>query len=131
MAMSAEHKAALAEGRKQARAIKAYLKALGDRRPGRPVTAESLTKKIDNLSAKIGDEADPLKKVEMVQQRLDAEDQLAALAETVDFSRLEVDFVQAVKAYSDRKGISYSAWREAGVPAEVLRTAEIPRTRRG
>jgi hypothetical protein len=131
MAMSAEHKAALAEGRRQAKAIKSYLDALGSRKPGRPVTAESLGKRIETLSEKISNEADPLRRVELVQQRLDAEDQLASLADTVDFSQLEAEFVNAAKSYSERKGITYSAWREAGVPAEVLRRSAIPRTRRG
>lgn len=131
MAMSAEHKAALAEGRRQAKAIKAYLEALGSRKPGRPVTADSLKKKIDSLNEKISSETDPLKRVDMVQQRLDAEDGLSNLASNVDFGQLESDFVKAAKGYSSRKGITYSAWREAGVPAEVLRRAHIPRTRRG
>ena len=131
MAMSAEHKAALAEGRRQAKSIKSYLDALGSRKPGRPITAESLGKRIESLSAKIENETDPLKRVDLVQQRLDAEDQLAGLADAVDFADLEAAFVSAAKAYSDRKGITYSAWREAGVPAEVLRKAGIPRTRRG
>ncbi len=131
MAMSAEHKAALAEGRRQAKAIKAYLEALGSRKPGRPVTADSLKKKIDSLNEKISSETDPLKRVDMVQQRLDAEDGLSNLASNVDFGQLESDFVKAAKGYSSRKGITYSAWREAGVPAEVLRRADIPRTRRG
>lgn len=131
MAMSAEHKAALAEGRRQAKAIKAYLEALGSRKPGRPVTADSLKKKIDSLNEKISSETDPLKRVDMVQQRLDAEDALSNLASNVDFGQLESDFVKAAKGYSSRKGITYSAWREAGVPAEVLRRADIPRTRRG
>lgn len=131
MAMSAEHKAALAEGRRQAKAIKAYLEALGSRKPGRPVTADSLRKKIDSLNEKISVETDPLKRVDMVQQRLDAEDTLSNLASTVDFGQLEAEFVKAAKDYSSRKGITYSAWREAGVSAEVLRHADIPRTRRG
>ena len=45
MAMSAEHKAALVQGRKEAKAIKVYLDALASRRPGRPVTKDSLEKR--------------------------------------------------------------------------------------
>ena len=33
------------------------------------------------------------------------------------------------KAYGERKGITYSTWRAAGVSAAVLSKAEIPRTR--
>lgn len=131
MTMSDEHKAALAEGRVQARAIKGYLAALGNRRPGRPVTKESLTERLDRLSDKITSEEDPLARVEFIQQRQDVEDQLETLADETDFVELERGFTDHAKAYSERKGISYSAWREIGVPAAVLRQAGIPRTRRG
>jgi hypothetical protein len=130
MAMSKEHKEALARGRKEGRAIKAYLEAIGSRRPGRPVTAETLRKRIAGLEEKIAAEADPLKRVDLVQARLDAEDQLARTEEVVDLEAVEADFVAMAMAYSERKGISYSAWREAGVPAPVLKQAGIARTRR-
>lgn len=130
MAMTAEHKAALAEGRAQARAIKAYLEALGNRRPGRPVTKESLTKKISALEEKIETENDALRRVELVQQRIDAEKSLSSIGDGADFTQLETEFVKYAPAYSQRKGISYSAWRESGVSADVLRKAGIARTRR-
>ena len=130
MAMSAEHKAALAQGRKEARAIKAYLDALGSRKPGRPVTRASLEARITRLDARIADEANALKAVELRQQRLDAERSLADIGDQADLTALEKDFVAAVAGYSDRKGISYSAWRESGVPAGVLKEAGVPRTRR-
>ena len=129
MAMSAEHKAALAQGRREGRAVKQYLEALGNRRPGRPVTPERLRDKIASLESRIGEEADPLKALEMRQERLDAEASLARAEATEDFAGLEAAFIEHAKLYSERKGISYSAWRESGVAAEVLRRAGIPRTR--
>ena len=42
-------------------------------------------------------------------------------------ARLEAGFVRSAKAYGERKGISYAAWREQGVPAAVLRQAGITR----
>lgn len=130
MAMSSEHKEALARGRKESRAIKGYLEAISSRRPGRPVTAESLRQRIAGLEEKIAAEGDALKRVDLVQARLDAEGQLARAEEVVDLAAVEADFVAMAKAYSERKGISYSAWREAGVPAPVLKKAGVPRTRR-
>ena len=44
-----------------------------------------------------------------------------------DLTALEKDFVKSAKSYSQRKGITYGAWREFGVPAEVLRKAGISR----
>jgi hypothetical protein len=130
MAMSDEHKAALARGRREGRAVKQYLKMVGSRRPGRPVTKESLQKRIDGLNEKIDAEEDPLKKLEMIQSRIDAEDQMTDLAEAVDADAVEKEFVEVAKSYSERKGITYSAWREAGVSAQTLREAGIARTRR-
>jgi hypothetical protein len=131
MAMSDEHKAALAQGRREGRAVKHYLKLVGSRRPGRPVTKDSLEKRIAGLSEKITAESDPLKKLELIQSRIDAEDQMEEIAEAVDADAVEKEFIEVAKSYSERKGISYSAWREAGVSAQALREAAIPRTRRG
>jgi hypothetical protein len=130
MPMSDEHKAALAQGRREGRAVKQYLKMVGSRRPGRPVTKESLEKRIASLSEKIDGEEDPLKKLEMIQSRLDVQDQMTEIEEAVDADAVEKEFVEVAKSYSERKGITYSAWREAGVSAQTLRDAGIPRTRR-
>lgn len=130
LAMSEEHKQALAQGRREARAIKRYMKALDSRKPGRPVTKESLESRLAKTVAKIESEDNPLKRVELVQNKLDIEDQLAAIEETADFERLETDFIEHVKPYSERKRITYTAWRECGVPAATLRAAGVPETRR-
>ena len=130
MPMSDEHKAALAQGRRESRAIKGYLVALGRRRPGRPITRESLERKLAGLDAKIGSASDPLRRVDLVQQRLEVEAALASMGDTANLGELEAGFVEVAKSYSERKGISYSAWREIGVPAEALRRAGISQTRR-
>lgn len=129
MAMSDDHKQALAQGRLEAREIKAYLAAVGGRKRGRPVTRESLTARIERLESQIAAEPNPLKALDMRQARMDAERQLAAMAESVDLDALEAGFVAHAAAYSARKGISYAVWREAGVPADVLKKAGIRRTR--
>ena len=131
MAMSDAHKKALAEGRRQSAAIKRYLDALGSKRPGRPVTPDSIEKRIDGLKQKISAEKDPLKRVELVQLRMDLEDALKSATAAGDLVRLEADFVAHAAAYSERKGITYSAWRESGVSADALKKAGIRRTRRG
>lgn len=130
MPMSKEHKEALAQGRRESKAIKTYLEALNSRRPGRPVTPDSVKQKIVSIEEKIARESDPLRRVELTQQRLDAEQQLEEVQQAADLDQLEKEFVDVVKSYSERKNISYSAWREQGVPASVLRDAGIPRTRR-
>lgn len=131
MPMSDEHKAALAQGRRESRAIKAYLEALRSRRPGRPVTADSVRKRIASIDDRLKAEDDPLKQVELRQERIDAESALKDVESKEDIDQLEQFFIEAAKSYSERKGISYTAWRQVGVPARVLKDAGIPRTRQG
>ncbi|MDX1660023.1 MAG: hypothetical protein R3343_14490 [Nitriliruptorales bacterium] len=127
--MTEEHKAALAKGRRQARAVKNYLNALEqDGRSKGRLDEDALKERIERLDAEIEDEEGPAKRVELIQKRLDYEQRLEALADSPDMDELESEFVDAVKEYSERKGISYMAWREAGVPAAVLRDAGMPRS---
>jgi hypothetical protein len=128
--MTKEHKEALARGRRQARVVRAYLAALKSRRRGRPVTKESLEERLRRLRGLIDEEQDPVRKVELVQKRLDVEARLTEMDDAPDIARLEQDFVAVVKEYSERRNVTYTAWREAGVPARVLREAGVRRTRR-
>lgn len=128
-AMTDSHKAALAEGRAQSRVIRTYLEALEAQRPrrGRQRTAESIEKRL----AVIADElttATPLARLQMIQERIDLERELATKGETVDLSELEDEFAAVAAAYSDSKGITYGAWRELGIPPELLKRAGIRRS---
>lgn len=122
------HKAALAEGRSQGRAVRRYLEALETTKPkrGRKRTPDSIRKRLERIDTEIG-EADPLKRLQLVQERIDLTDELAQSDSPIDLSELEADFVASAKAYSERKGISYTAWRELGVPATTLKAAGIGR----
>jgi len=130
MAMSKEHKEALVQGRAEAKAITTYLQAMQSRRPGRPVTAQNLKAKIAGLDDKIAEEADPLRRVKLMQTRIDALAALASVGEVLNLAAAEKGFVKYAKAYSTRKGLTYTAWREVGVPADILKKAGIARTRR-
>ena len=130
MAMSNEHKAALAQGRKDSRAIKAYLEALGDRKPGRPVSKDSLQKRLDMVNERLTTTEDPLAKMDLIQSKLDIEKAIREVKNTQDFTALESSFIERVSSYSDRKGLTYTAWREYGVPAAILKSAGIKETRR-
>ncbi len=130
--MSKEHKQALAEGRRQGRVVRDYLEALESAAgtPGRSSDPTQVQGKIDDYQQRIEQEPNPVKRVELIQKRLDAEAHLASLQARPDVAELEREFVEVAADYSDRKGISYSAWREQGVSASVLREAGVPRTRR-
>lgn len=132
MAMSEAHKAALAQGRRESKAIKGYLAVVAaPKRRGRPVTPDTLNVKIAGLDDRIRNEKDPLARVDLFQARLDAREALDRTVTVVDVDALEAGFVKNAVSYSERKGISWPAWREAGVSAAVLRTAGVKRTRRG
>lgn len=128
-AMSDEHKAALAEGRNQSRAVSRYLDALEANRPkrGRKRTAESVKKRLAAVESELAT-AGGLRRLTLLQERRDLEVELAGMSVGgADVSALEKEFVKVAKGYSARKGISYGAWREFGVPAEVLKKAGITR----
>lgn len=126
--MTAEHKNALALGREQGRAVRRYLEALELHKPrrGRKRTPDSIKKQLDAIEAKLPD-ADPLTRVQLIQQRMDLQSELESKSATVDLAALEGDFVNAAAEYGQRKGISYAAWREAGVDAAILKRAGISR----
>lgn len=130
MAMSKEHKEALAEGRRQSRAIKGYLRALQGRKPGRPVTKQTIEARLGRVGDQIGSTADPLKSLQLIQTRLELEEQLARIGDTGNLAELEKEFVTHAMDYSERKGITYTAWRQVGVPAVTLKKAGIKETRR-
>ena len=123
-----DHKAALAEGRNQGRAVRMYLEAIEANKPrrGRKRTPESIKRRLDRIEAEI-EAADHLKRLQLVQERLDLQAELEASAVTVDLSSLESAFIEAAGPYSERKGISYAAWRELGVDPNVLKRAGISR----
>lgn len=128
--MSADHKKALAAGREEGRAVRNYLEALESFRPkrGRKRTPEGIRKRISDIDSSLAG-SDPLTRVHLVQERLDLQAKLNAATPERDLSVLEAAFVKAVGSYSARKGITYAAWRAAGVDAQVLKRAGISRTR--
>lgn len=126
--MTDEHKQALAEGRRQGKAVRDYLAAL--EAESRKPRGRRPSQSPDEVQAQIDAEPDPAKRLDLIQKRLDVEERLAAENESVDLADLEGDFVAAIKPYAERKGLSYTALREAGVPAAVLKEAGVARTRR-
>lgn len=129
--MSDEHKKALAKGRRQSWAVRHYLDMLeSERKRGPKMTREKLEKRIEETRRQIEEETDPAKRLDLIQQRLDDEERLAEMKDQPDAQEIEEEFTKVAKDYSERRGISYTAWRELGVPAAVLRKAGVPRTRR-
>ncbi len=130
--MSQAHKDALAVGREQGRTIRRYLEGLEANRPkrGRKRTPESVKRQLAAVEEHLAN-ADALSRLHLVQEREDLQRELARQNPSTDLSALRADFIKAAREYSERKGISYSTWREAGVDASTLREAGISRARQG
>ncbi len=126
--MTAEHKAALAAGRSEGKAVRDYLEALRNNKPkrGRKRTPESISKRLAAIADEVTS-ADPVMELKLVQERIDLEAELASAGQAVDLSAIEAEFVRVARDYSARNGYSYTAWRTIGVDASVLKKAGIGR----
>jgi uncharacterized protein YicC (UPF0701 family) len=126
--MSDEHKAALAEGRSQGRAVRNYLEALEATKPkrGRKRTPDSIKKRLEAIDAALAD-ADKLTELKLRQERVNLERELEAGSVAIDLTSLERDFAAVASKYGQRQGITYQVWRDTGVPAAVLKKAGISR----
>ena len=126
--LSAEHKTALSTGRKMASVVSSYLEALEANKPkrGRKRTRESVRNRLVAIETELAS-ADPLRRLQLVQEQMDLNAELEAADGATDFAAIEAAFVKVAKTYSDNKGISYLAWRTVGVAPEVLKKANIGR----
>jgi len=127
--MSDAHKEALARGREEGRAVRRYLEAVEHQRPkrGRKRTPESVARRLAHVEECL-EHADPLTRLHLLQEQADLRSELSRLTPVGDIDRLENAFVEVARGYAERKGISYNAWRAAGVPAGVLARAGISRS---
>ena len=126
--MTDEHKAALAKGRAEGRIVREYLEGLRATKPkrGRKRTPETISKRLDAITQELAS-ASPIDELLLIQERKNLEAERAAMSNSIDMTALERDFVSVAKSYADSKAISYSSWRDVGVPASVLKSAGISR----
>jgi hypothetical protein len=126
--MTKAHKQALAAGRADGKIVRDYLEALKRTKPkrGRKRTPESIKRRLNTIKNEFED-ADAVTQLKFTQERLDLAIELAELTSKVDVAPLEKAFVKIAKGYGERNGITYSAWREIGVDAAVLKRAGITR----
>lgn len=133
--MTATHKKALAEGRDLSRQVGRYLDAFEHHKPkrGRRRTKEAVEKRLVEVGENLKN-ATGVRKLELIQQRRMLEVELAAMTASSNgngapsLEILERDFIKAAKPYSEKKGITYAAWREFGIPAPVLKAAGLSRS---
>lgn len=125
--MSTDHKEALAQGRRSAAAIDAYLAEIGKpAKRGRKRTRESVVKGIAEAKADAAAAPAGTAKLRAVQKQMDLEAELERMdAPGADIGALEQDFLEHAGSYSTAHGISRAAWRQMGVAPDVLDRAGI------
>ena len=128
--MTNEHKEKLAVGRNESRVINRYLEAIvsGKGKRGRKRTPESISMQIVRLDKEIVN-AGAVQRLELTQKRFDLVAERERLNARVDLASVEKDFIKIAKSYAKRNGISYAAFREMGVSADVLKAAGISRAK--
>ena len=126
--MTDEHKAALARGRTEGRAVRDYLESLRANKPkrGRRRTGDSINKRLAAIDSELLT-ADPLSELKLLQERRDLQAELESKSTATDHAAIEEAFIQVAREYGERQGISYTTWREVGVDASVLTRAGISR----
>lgn len=120
------HKAAMAAGRNRSRVVDRYLTTLQTNRPkrGRQRTPETIQSRLEKIQAVIG-ESSPAKQIVLTSEIKSLQDELAIFEKVADHSKLEEEFVQVAKDFSEDRKISKALWKEFGVPADILERAGI------
>jgi len=129
--LSTSHKKALAEGRTLSATVSRYLAAINTpQRRGRKVSKATMVDRLATARAQ-AKTAVGIDKLLAAQAVRDLQAKIGQLDSVsgADIKTLEADFVKVAKQFSQQRGISYGAWRDAGVSAQVLKRAGIARTR--
>ena len=124
MQMTQQHKDAMAQGRTERAIVKRYLESL--EKVQRNNSAQIARKLMDVKTMLNDNSLTPVKRLNLTQKKIDLTKKLNEQDKPMT-QDLEKDFVRVAKSFSERKGISYKAWREVGVPARVLKLADIHR----
>ena len=124
--MDPEHKAKLAQGRKDAWAVKHYLEFLETNKPrrGRRRTPDSIASRLGVIATEL-ETASPLGRLSLHQEEIDLNTELEAMKEVVDSTELRAAFVEAGSRYAASKGIGKQAFKQVGVDAATLKEAGI------
>jgi hypothetical protein len=110
--------------RAETNAVAAYLTAL--RAPKVPARSRAnLERRRAQIEQWLSEESSPIGEVELIQQRLDIDAQLAQIDQAQRLAELEDTFVKVAASWAKRSGISAAALRDVGVPASVLRRAGL------
>ncbi|HZN16509.1 MAG TPA: hypothetical protein VFB78_19750 [Acidimicrobiales bacterium] len=113
--------------------MRRYLSTLDSLRPGRGPkrAAEAIANRLLKIDEMLIS-ADPVSRLHLTQERIDLDAESIRLGNgaEADVSEMEAEFIKVAKVYGDRTGITFSAWRQVGVEADVLEKAGIVRLRK-
>jgi hypothetical protein len=129
--MSTAHKKALSDGRAMSATVDRYLSAIATPgRRGRKVSKATLQQRLGAAEVRLRASAG-VARVLAAQEVRDLRARLSSLDSTggADIKALQTDFIKVAKRFGDNRGISYAAWRDAGVSADVLKRAGVARIR--
>ena len=121
--MTDQHKAALAQGRVEGRAIRYYMTALQS--TNAPKRRGRKGRSAEELAAALSQSTDPMERLALRPQLRAALE--AESVDQYDMDTVQADFIKHVASYSERNGLTYADWREEGVPAAVLKEAGMKR----
>jgi hypothetical protein len=106
--------------------VRQYLQALrSSKAPRGRRTPEWLQAQVESIPVILEETEDPLERVQLQQRLIDCEHDLAEATASDDLTITEERFVKVAAAWSERKGVTYAAWRAEGVPAAVLKQAGV------
>jgi hypothetical protein len=127
--MTDAHKAALSKGRNEGRIVREYLEGLRANKPkrGRKRTPDTIAKRLEAIDSEFTS-ASPIDELLLIQERKNLKAELERMSDSIDMAALEQAFVGVAKSYSQSKAISYSSWRDVGVPASTLESAGLSRS---
>ncbi len=124
--VSPEHKEAIILGKQRSTIVRQYLDSLSGTGPSRTrkVNPETIKAKIAKIEEDLKG-AGSLQRLSLIQKRINLEEQLEPAEQDDQIQELETRFIEIAAAYSESKNISTKAWREVGVPPNVLTKAGI------
>lgn len=119
-------KAARAQAREDTRIVREYLETcLIVNRRGPKRTPDRIQSMLATAEVKAETSSDVMAKLMALQEMHNLKAELARTMDAPDHSAAEAAFIAVGARYAARKGISYQAFRQTGVPAAVLRQAGI------
>jgi hypothetical protein len=104
-------------------AVAAYLTGRAPKMPAR--SRAKLEQRRAQVEEWLREESSPIRQVELIQQRLNIDAQLAQADQAQRLAELEEAFVNVATSWAKRSGISAAALCEVGVPGSVLKPAGL------